>query len=76
VFNNTRPVLLIARENGDWMYLCGKPHASTEKYEVVGREHLLQRDPTLAETSDLADQMEAERMTMGSAWERRPLVPE
>lgn len=76
VFNDTRPVLLVARENGDWMYLCGRPHASTERYEVVGREHLLQRDPTLAGTADLSDQMEAERSAVGSDWVRRRLLPE
>lgn len=76
VFNNTMPVLLVARENGDWMYLCGKPHTSIEKYEVVGRDHLLLRDPSLVETSDLPDHMEAERSAIGSAWERRILAPE
>jgi hypothetical protein len=76
VFNNTRPVLLVARENGDWMYLCGEAHDSNEKCEVVGRNHLLMRDPTLAETSDLPDEMEAERSGVGLAWERRKLAPE
>jgi hypothetical protein len=76
VFNDSRPVLLVARENGDWMYLCGRPHDANEKYEVVGREHLLERDCTLMETLDLDDQMEAERSAVGTAWQRRKLLPE
>jgi hypothetical protein len=76
IFNDSRPVLLVAREHGDWMYLCGKPHGDNEKYEVVGREHLLERDSTLMDTLDLDDQMEAERSAVGTEWQRRKLLPE
>lgn len=60
VFENTRPVLLVAREHGDWMFLCGQGHPTDERYRVVGREHLLEGDPRLSETLDLPDNAEAE----------------
>lgn len=76
IFENTSPVLLVAREHGDWMYLCGKPHGEAEEYHVIGREHLTERDPTLRDTLDLPDQFEAERSHVGDVWVRRPLTPE
>ena len=75
IFNDTHPVLLVARESGDWMYLCGQVHDEQEEYEVVGAEHLLERDPTLREILDLPDNSEAERFTQGGTWIRRPLTP-
>lgn len=76
VFDNSRPVLLVARENGDWMHLCGQKHEEDEKYQVVGTEHLLERDPTLHEVVDLPDNSEAERLAVGTPWARKPLTPE
>jgi len=76
IFDNSRPVLLVARENGDWMYLCGKPHGDDEEYHVVGREHLIERDPTLRDTFDLPDQTEAERESVGGQWVRIALSSE
>jgi hypothetical protein len=58
------------------MYLCGKPHGDDEKYHVIGREHLIERDPTLSATLDLPDQFEAERGRIGEPWVRRTLSPE
>jgi len=76
VFENARPVLLVARENGDWMYLCGKSHEDDEDYHVVGAKHLIERDATLEEIASLADNWEAERSEVGRPWTRRPLTPE
>lgn len=73
IFNASHPVLLVARENGDWMYLCGESHAADEEYHVVGAEHLLHRDETLQEVSNLPDNHEAERAAVGMPWDRRPL---
>jgi hypothetical protein len=74
VFDNSRPILLVARENGDWMHLCGQPHEDNEEYHVVGVEHLLERDPTLHEVSDLPSNDEAERPAIGMPWSRRQLT--
>ena len=76
IFENSRPILLVAREQGDWMYLCGAVHADDEECRVVGREHLIERDPTLTATLDLPDQFEAERSRIGEPWVRRALSPE
>jgi hypothetical protein len=75
VFANTSPVLLVARENGDWMHLCGQLHQGDEEYRVVGVEHLFDRDPSLREVMDLADNTEAERAAVGMPWVRRALAP-
>jgi hypothetical protein len=76
IFHNTHPVLLVAREHGDWMYLCGASHAEDEDYHVVGMTHLLERDSTLRETLDLSDNSEAERSDIGLPWTRRQLTSE
>ena len=76
VFAASRSVLLVARENGDWMYLCGEVHAEDEPYHVVGAEHLLSRDPSLRQVADLPDNSEAERAGIGMPWTRRPLSAE
>jgi hypothetical protein len=58
------------------MYLCGQAHGEDEQYHVVGMEHLLERDLTLAEILDLPDNSEAERSSVGGAWIRSSLSPE
>jgi hypothetical protein len=76
VYEDVLPILLVARESGDWMYLCGQGHGEDERYHVVGMEHLLERDSTLAEILDLPDNSEAERFSVGGAWIRSSLSPE
>lgn len=70
VFEDTRPVLLVAREDGDWQYLCGQPHPDDEEYHLIGVNHLVERDGSLRETFDLPDNYEAERATPDSPWVR------
>ena len=53
VFENRRPVLLVSRVDGDWQLLCGQAHATKETPHLVGLNHLLERDPSLQELSDL-----------------------
>jgi hypothetical protein len=67
VFENTRPVLLVSRADGDWQFLCGGEH-DKEVPSVVGFNHLLEKDPTLAELRDLPDEWEAERAGPGLPW--------
>lgn len=71
VFENTRPVLLVCRADGDWQFLCGGEHDAAELPQVIGLEHLLERDPTLDELRDLEDEWEAERASQTSLWYRR-----
>ncbi|AVR98214.1 hypothetical protein [Pseudoduganella armeniaca] len=75
VFNNERPVLLVLREDGDWQLLCGQ----TDHYadgKVVGLEHLIERDPSIAELQDLPVDWEAERAAPGQPWIRTKCTPQ
>lgn len=74
IFQDTRPILLVAREEGDWMFLCGEPHDEGEQYHLVGINHLLDRDRSLREILALPDNFEAERATVGGAWRRTPIA--
>ena len=71
VFDATHPVLLVAREQGDWMFLCGGMHYADNEYHVAGRNHLLEGDATLDQILDLDNGWEAEREFVGGPWTRR-----
>ena len=73
IFDDAQPVLLVAREDGEWMFLCGALHDDEEQYHVVGMNHLLARDLTLREVLDLPDNWEAQRRRVGDTWSREPL---
>lgn len=70
VFNDTRPVLLVSRAGGDWQCLCGEDHEAGEVPNVVGLNHLMERDETLREIIDLPDDWEAERASQKDPWIR------
>lgn len=70
VFAQTRPILLVAREGADWMFLCGEADHDASDCNVVGVAHLTDRDPSLQALSDLPDGFEAERVAVGSPWIR------
>ncbi len=74
VLDGSRPVRLVAYEEGDWQFLCGEAHESGEGPRVVGLNHLVERDPTLAEILDLQPGWETERLETGGAWIRRPIA--
>lgn len=73
VFENTRPVLLVCREGGDWQLLCGDNHSG--RSVVVGLNHLLDRDPSLLEVMDLPRDWEAERERVNGPWRRTKIEP-
>jgi hypothetical protein len=68
VFNNTHPILLVSKADGDWQMLCGEEHDADEVPKVVGLGHLLERDSALYEVMDLQDNWEAERESVTSSW--------
>lgn len=70
VFNDTRPILLVSRAGGDWQCLCGGEHQAGEAPNVVGLNHLLERDPTLRQLEDLPNEWEAERASVRDPWIR------
>lgn len=71
LFRRERPALLVAREDGDWQFLCGNVDHNDplEPYHVsVGA--LLDMDPTLNEIADLPPEWEAERSEIRADWLR------
>ena len=76
VFHAVRPVLLVAREDGDWMFLCGTLHDEQEDYHLVGINHLVERDACLNDVLDLDEGFEAERDFVGGTWRRHGLAEE
>jgi hypothetical protein len=76
VFNQSRPVLLVSREDGDWCFLCGDVHPdSAEHYRVVGMGHVVEQDPSLESVMDLLPNEEVERIAVGEGWVRTNLDP-
>lgn len=76
VYDDSKPVLLVSRADGDWCFLCGDEHEDTaSSYRVVGIGHLLDRDHTLESLLDLPSEWEAERQSPESAWIRTPSSP-
>lgn len=63
---------MVTRDEDDWTCVCGgEDHTQdASDFAVVGLEHLVDRDPTLAEVLDLPVGWEAERAKPGSPWER------
>ena len=76
VFDSSSPVLLVAREDGELLFLCGGIHADDERFHVGGANHLLDRDPSLRSVPGLHEDEEAERSAVGEDWIKRPLTPE
>lgn len=70
VFDNTKPVKLVLRSEGDLQMLCGGSHGNDEVPHLVGVEHLLARDWSLSEVVDIPEGWEAERTEVGDAWRR------
>ena len=71
LFRRERPALLVARDDGDWQFLCGGADHDDplEPYHVsVGV--LIDTDTTLNQIADLPPEWEAERPAVGDAWIR------
>lgn len=71
VYAKERPILLVALEDGDLMFLCGGVDHDWSQGHVVGVGHLLSEDPSLEELADLKEGEEAERATQSDVWTRR-----
>lgn len=76
VFEQSHPVLLVSRADGDWCFLCGGFHLdNASEYRVVGIGHVIESDKMLLELHDLPAEWEAERKSAGSPWLRAPFNP-
>ncbi len=69
VFEDTRPILYVCREDGDWQFLCGGGDHD-DNCHLVGVGHLQVRDPSICELADLPSNWEAERKSSNSPWKR------
>jgi hypothetical protein len=73
VFENTRPVKLVTRDEDGWCFLCGDVHPDTaDSYRVVGAGHILGRDPTIRAIDNLPMDWEAERVDADGEWFMTP----
>jgi hypothetical protein len=71
VFENTKPVLLVSRPDGDWCFLCDEEHPNDPSYyRVVGIGHVIEDHPELKFLLDLKPDEEAERKALGEKWIR------
>ena len=68
-----RPILLVTHheEDGAWTFMDGEPF-EVEDGLVVGLAHMVRRDPTLRELSDLPLGWQAWRTAPGQPWRRQP----
>jgi hypothetical protein len=68
VFDSSKPVLLVMREDNDLMCMCGEFHEADETYHVIDAEQLIARDQTLRKVAELANDIGAERAAVGEPW--------
>lgn len=74
VFDATRPTLLVAREDGEWIFACGAFHSDSERFHVVGVNHLYERDGSLQSLPPLLEGYEAERAAIDQPWTVTPIT--
>ena len=68
VFENSRPILLVIHEDGDWQCLCGQDDHYGNDGHLVGMGHLLERDQSIEQLHDLPDNWEAGRTSPNDEW--------
>ena len=77
MLDQSAPVMLVTRPDGDWCFLCGQLHEdSGSQYRVVGIGHVLDMDKSLAELDDLPENWEAERSEVDGRWIRTRIEPD
>jgi hypothetical protein len=77
VFDQTAPVMLVTRPEGDWCFLCGQMHDDGgSEYRVVGIGHVLEQDESLEVVKTLPAEWEAERTEVGGEWIRTRVAPD
>ncbi len=78
IFEETRPVLLIANTEGNFSFLCGDEHEQiAEEFPAVGLNHVLYRDKSFSKIVEtLPINCEAERKSEHSPWEIKEIPHE
>jgi hypothetical protein len=76
IFEHSRPILLVSRQDGDWCFLCGEEHENdASAYKLVGIGHILNFDRSLSVLHDLPVDWDAERVSVEQEWVRSPCEP-
>jgi hypothetical protein len=71
VLDGSRPILYVARPDGDWCVLCGDDDpADASQYRVVGLGHAAELDPAIEQLLDLGPDEEATRDSVDAHWVR------
>lgn len=77
VVEQNAPILFVSHAGGDWQMYCHDSNHDFDSDEttqndlcVVHVAHLVAKDPTLNEISDLPIDMGAERAQIGEQWSR------
>lgn len=68
VFNNTKPILYVAKEEDEWQFLCGDEHDLDEIPHVVGINHIFDNDDSFKDLVLILNDFEAERIDTNSMW--------
>ncbi|MCA1566237.1 MAG: DUF2185 domain-containing protein [Acidobacteria bacterium] len=76
VLDEDHPILLVTHDedDGGWQFLCGTTN-DPEDGRVVGLDCIYNRDPTVAELSDLPLGWRAWRDAVGLPWHREESPP-
>lgn len=70
VFRAERPILVVSHADGDWQFMCGGVDHGPDDCHLVGVGHLVDRDPSLQECSNLDVDCVAERAAVDQPWKR------
>jgi len=71
VLDRSRPIVYVARPDGDWCVLCGDDDPTdVSQYRVVGLGHATELDPTVEQVLDLRPNEEATRESVDAPWVR------
>ena len=77
VVEQDAPILFVSHAGGDWQMYCHDSNHDFDSDEATQNElcvvhvaHLVTKDPTLNDISDLAIDMGAERTQIGEPWSR------
>lgn len=68
VFDDTHPILLVCKDDGEFQFLCGGIHEG-ELPRIVGLGHMIDRDRSLLELLNMDDGYAAERESVGEVWQ-------
>ena len=71
IFNQTKPILLVSREDGDWQFLCGENHDDEELPHVIGLNHIYEIDPSIISLKNLKKNYVADRGSINDKWKRK-----